>query len=42
MTPSEDFERLACALATSDTFLIIMRGIQGLAPRRCCPPRCRS
>jgi MFS family permease len=33
---------LACALATSDTFLIIMRGIQGLAPRRCCPPRCRS
>ena len=33
---------LGCALATSDTFLIIMRGIQGLAPPRCCPPRCRS
>jgi MFS family permease len=33
---------LACALAASGTFLIIMRGIQAWAPPWCCRPRCRS
>ena len=33
---------LACALATDDLFLIVMRGVQGLGAACWCPPRCRS
>ena len=33
---------LAGGLATSDAFLIVMRGIQGLGRPWCCRPRCRS
>ena len=32
---------LAGGLATTDTFLIVMRGIQGSGRRSCCRPRCR-
>jgi len=33
---------LACALATSDTFLIIMPASRAWAPPWCFPPHCRS